>query len=183
MEFTLAMMSGRITLLKISKVSLGFTRWLVGVGTRPRTLRRSIVSALSSIASENFNHQSLTFLPNFWLPTTYWCKNVKKCLVKTNVFRCPHHLNIEPPPHVHSQNGKRPSNVSTTRPKFRGKNDQSTTKVTLTSHQWHHWYTILADSITRQSSYVSAKSHRLPRSACSHILFLMERGTTVQAWE
>ena len=31
----------------------------------------------------------------------------QKVWLRQIVLRCPHHLNIEPPPHVHSQNGKK----------------------------------------------------------------------------
>ena len=51
------------------------------------------------------------------------------------VLICPHHLEVKSPPNVHSHSHKRPLQVSTTGPKFTGKNHQSATKVTLTSHQ------------------------------------------------
>ena len=51
------------------------------------------------------------------------------------VLMCPHHLEVKSPPNVHSHSHKRPLQVSTTGPKFTGKNHQSATKVTLTSHQ------------------------------------------------
>ena len=51
------------------------------------------------------------------------------------MLKCPHHVQVESSPHVHSLSHKRPSYVPTMGPKYWGKNPQSTTKVTLTSQQ------------------------------------------------
>ena len=51
------------------------------------------------------------------------------------MLMCPHHLEVQSPPNVHSHSHERPSWVPTRGPKFWGKNHQSTTKVTLMSHQ------------------------------------------------
>ena len=95
--------------------SEGFTRSLIGQERRE--------------ASHSCN------LTQFFVPHHLSVQKGEKVQLRQKVFRCPHHLKIEPPSNVHSQNGKRPSWVLTTCPKFWGKNRQSTTEVALTSHQ------------------------------------------------
>ena len=45
---------------------------------------------------------------SFSLPTTYQCKKFKQVWLWYVVLRCPHHLQVQYPPHLHSQSSKRP---------------------------------------------------------------------------
>ena len=74
-------------------------------------------------------------LTSFSFPTASQSKKFKQVPLWHVVLRCSHHLQVQSPPHLYSQSPKRLSLVPTTCPKFRGKNRQSATKVTLMSHQ------------------------------------------------
>ena len=48
-------------------------------------------------------------LTSFSFPTTFQCKKFKQVPLRHVVLRCPHHLKVQSPTHLHSQNSKRPS--------------------------------------------------------------------------
>ena len=62
---------------------------------------------------------------------TSQCKKFKQVQLQQVGLRCPHQLQVEIPPHLHSQNGKWHLLIPSTFPKSSGKNPKATTKVTL----------------------------------------------------
>ena len=80
-----------------------FTAWYC-----PFTLASSCPSSLSVPTMRVWGVQGYVKL-GFWVPTTSQCKKVKQVQLQHAVLRCSHHLQIDSPPHLHSQKGKKHS--------------------------------------------------------------------------